>query len=84
MNSSLQVGYQFGMCRETMQLKVKRLAMKSLVSFVRASVCHGWVYVCVCVRERERGNSHGKQSNLAALPTYEMVFVNFGRNIAQP
>ena len=44
------------------------------------------VCVCVCVRERERerGNSHGKQSNLAALPTCEMVFVNFGRNIAQP
>ena len=84
----MQVGYQFGMCRENMQLKVKRLAMKSLVSFVRASVCHGWVCVCVCVcereRGRERGNSHGKQSNLAALPTCEMVFVNFGRNIAQP
>ena len=71
MNSSLQVGYQFGMCRETMQLKVKRLAMKSLVSFVCASVCHGRVYVCVCVREREREGIH-MESNLTLLHCQHM------------
>ena len=66
----MQVGYQFGMCRENMQLKVKRLAMKSLVSFVRASVCHGWVCVCVCVCERERGREREgihMESNLTLL-----------------
>ena len=61
-------------------------ACHEILGLLCACKCVSWVglCVCVCVRERERGNSHGKQSNLAALPTYEMVFVNFGRNIAQP
>ena len=60
------VGDLSGVCREAMQYEVERLATKSLVSLV-------------CVRERERDreteegvSSHGKQSNLAALPTADI------------
>ena len=65
-------------------------ACHEILGLLCACKCVSRVGLCVCVcvcereRERERGNSHGKQSNLAALPTCEMVFVNFGRNIAQP